>query len=283
MKRSAMRLGLLSLLVAGSVWAAPKPPAAPEPAVPPHLIQMIDKVSQGQLIVKKSFDVNPQFNGLLVAPKQGGREMIVFTDKPGNFLFFGTVVDAKGDNLTQTYYQKYVISDMASKAFAEIKQTHWFADGKDSAKHKLYVVIDLNCSFCHKQFEDLQPMVQRGDLQIRWVPVGFLKPDSAAKAAQLLKASSTQERVALLHRDEMGFNDKTEEGGIKPLKMDKSNPAVVQAFAAVDANNDFFARHGFQGTPAILFINGEGQPSLVGGYVPAAQIEKFLQDVSNHF
>lgn len=61
--------------------------------------------------------------------------------------------------------------------------------GAATSKNVIYVFFDPNCVFCHFAWKALQPYVKAG-LQVRWVPVGFLKPTSAQRAAAIREAKT---------------------------------------------------------------------------------------------
>jgi hypothetical protein len=76
------------------------------------------------------------------------------------------------------------------------------AAGKN-VKSTIYVFMDPNCIFCHYAWKAFQPYEAAG-LQVHWIPMGFLKPDSAGKAAALLQA---QDGPALMHELETQYKD----------------------------------------------------------------------------
>ena len=241
-----------------------------------HLIQT---VSKGQLEVTKSFATPFGLTGYVAHPKVSQQGMIMFTDKSGKYLVVGNVVDAQGVNYTQKYTDQYVTNPMASVAYKQLTTTHWFADGQDSAPHKMYVLIDPNCIYCHLLFKELRPLIDAGQLQVRWVPVGLIKPSSPGKAAALLHAGSDAGSVTLLKQDEANFNKQQEEGGITPLQQGKGGMSVNMAFSRVQANNAFFKQY-LQGTPAIFYKDEQGQARLIPSYVDQAQLKKLLPKVS---
>lgn len=126
------------------------------------------------------------------------------------------------------------------------------------------VYIDPNCIFCHRFWKALTHVPGWFErYTVRWVPVGFLKPSSQAKAANVLRQGT-----AGLAEDESGFNVKKEEGAIKPLR----DPALQ---AKIAANTKRWA-HDLQklglpvGTPTIATATGD----VFAGLVPLARIDK---------
>lgn len=125
-----------------------------------------------------------------------------------------------------------------------------------NAKSTIYVFMDPNCIFCHYAWEAFQPYEAAG-LQVHWIPMGFLKPDSAGKAAALLQATNGP---ALLHELETKFSEEKESGGIAPLAR---IPAATQA--RLDGNAKLFKSFGFDGTPAIIYKTGDGRWASLDG------------------
>ena len=267
MKKITAALALI--MMAGSAFAAKINQSSPA-------VKLIDQVSKGQLVVKQVFPATANLEGFVVQPKQGGREAVLFADKSGRYVIAGNVLTAKGQNLTEQATKTYIQAKVAKKAYAEAEAQHWISQGSDKAPHKAYIIIDPNCIFCHMLFEEIEPMIKSGDLQVRWIPAGFLKPSSPGKAASIMLAKTDQDRVKALFNDEHHFNKKAEEGGAKDLKPDPKNKAVTQAFAAVKANTEFFSKFGFQGTPTILYRTANGEPAVYPGYLNGSALKQLV-------
>lgn len=140
------------------------------------------------------------------------------------------------------------------------------AQGK-SVKSTIYVFMDPNCIYCHLVWKALRPYEAAG-LQVHWIPLAFLKPDSAGKAAALLQA---RDSAALLKKLELGYNEKDESGGIAPLP---SVPGETQA--KLDDNAKLFQNLGFQGTPTIIYQGSGGRWADFGGMPKLVQLPDML-------
>ena len=69
----------------------------------------------------------------------------------------------------------------------------WIADGAaGEAPRVIYMFSDPNCPFCNMFWKQARPWVEAGDVQLRHVMVGMLRPDSAGKAAALLAAKDPE-------------------------------------------------------------------------------------------
>ena len=140
------------------------------------------------------------------------------------------------------------------------------ASGK-SVKSTIYVFMDPNCIFCHYAWKALQPYEAAG-LQVHWIPMGFLKPDSPGKAAALLQA---QDGPALMRELETKFSEKDESGGIKPLA---SVPSATQT--KLNGNIKVFQDLGFDGTPTIIYMTSGGRWADVSGLPPLSSLPGML-------
>lgn len=239
-------------------------------------VKLVNKVSKGQLVVKQQFNSVANLQGFVVQPKKGGREAILFADKSGQYLIAGNVLTAKGVNLTEQATEKYINATVAKKAYAQAKTQYWFSQGSAKAPHKAYIIVDPNCIFCHMLFKEVEPMIKAGQLQVRWIPVGFLKPTSAGKAAQIMMTTDNKTRLKQLFADEDKFDKKTEEGSLKSLQPNAKNKAVTKAFSEVKSNTEFFGKYGFQGTPTILYLDQSGQAAFYPGYLNGSALKALV-------
>lgn len=129
------------------------------------------------------------------------------------------------------------------------------ASGKD-VRSTIYVFTDPNCIFCHYAWEALQPYEATG-LQVHWIPLGFLKPDSLGKAAALLQS---QDGATLMRVLETKFSEKSESGGIAPLR---DIPFATQM--KINGNTQLFKKLGFDGTPTIIYMTSNGRWADLSG------------------
>ena len=258
--------------------------AAATPATASSATTLVNKITNGQAVVTQSFNAVNGLQGLVIAPKSGqGQSMIAYVDKSGNYLFIGNVIGADGTNYTQQYTQQYIQSKVAQAAYQNASNTAWVADGSDKAPHKMYVIIDPNCIFCHLLYKEVQPYIQNGQLQIRWIPAGFLKATSAGMAAQILYGATPQKQLATFEQNQTGFNQQAEQGGIQPLAQNSKDMAATAAYSKVSANTAFFEKYGFQGTPVLLYKQTNGTPAYYPGYLQGSQLVQVLKTVGSNW
>lgn len=239
---------------------------------------LVTKITHGELTIVKSFDVGHGLTGhVLKASAGAAQEMIAYTNKDNSMLFIGNLINANGNNLTGAFTNKYITSKKAVKAYSQIGSAHYVVDGKDSAPHKTYIFWDPNCSYCHLLYKEVEPLIAKGQLQVRWIPVA-IRPESSGKTANILHASNA-DAVKMMAADEAKFNMSKEQGALKPLA--KSNSASVKkAYTETKDNTNLFIAN-FLGTPVMLYKNLQGQPQVIPGFVQGAQLQTAVDSMSS--
>lgn len=243
---SAMTLSPLACAQTASapVAGAAKPAAANEPAVVKTLR------SQGVEFMG-TFETPVGLTGY--AGVAGQRPLGVYVSKDGEYAVVGTLVNAKGEDVSAAKLKELVSGPMGQQAWAKVEASHWVRDGKADAPRVIYSFSDPNCPYCNRFWEAAQPWVAAGKVQIRQILVGVIREDSANKAAAILGAASPEQALIQNERD-------FAKGGIKPLAV---VPADVQA--KLRANEATMLDLGFQGTPGILFKDADGTVQMRSG------------------
>ncbi|WP_312370456.1 thiol:disulfide interchange protein DsbG [Stenotrophomonas sp.] len=183
----------------------------------------------------------------------GQRPLGVYVSKDGEYAVVGTLVNAKGEDVSAAKLKELVSGPMGQQAWARAEATHWVRDGKADAPRIIYSFSDPNCPYCNRFWEAAQPWVAAGKVQIRQILVGVIREDSANKAAAILGAASPEQALIQNERD-------FAKGGIKPLA---TVPAAVQA--KLRANEAAMLDLGFQGTPGIIFKDADGSVQMRSG------------------
>ncbi len=199
----------------------------------------------GGMKMEKSFPAAGGLTGWVLS--QGvGQYVIVYTPPGGEVAIAGNMLDAKGQNLTRQYMEQHAPKPDYSKMWGELEKSAWVAEGASGkdVKSVVYVFKDANCSYCHLAWKALQAYETVG-LQVRWVPVAFLAPDSYDKGAQLLAATDGNEAVKSLHA----------KWGSKYAVP----AASKEARAKLEANNRLMNTWGFRGTPVTVFKDKSGK------------------------
>ncbi|NNM59790.1 MAG: thiol:disulfide interchange protein DsbG [Legionellales bacterium] len=261
------------LSLAATTSTQTKNTAAPATVASSKASDLVLTLTKGQATIVQSFDSLGNLEGFVVKPSGGqqGQPTIVYADKGGQYAFVGALLTPTGDNQSAADNQKYIVSTIAQQAFAKAKDTAWILDGKADAKHVTYAVADPNCIYCNKLYEVTRPYVKSGDLAIRWIWVGFLKPSSAGLAQAIL---GSKDPVQAMAQDEDKFNAATEQGGLTPL----ANPPkdVMDKFKK---NMAFIGEFQFPGTPVLIYQDQSGKPQAAFGLPVADQLTKTINSM----
>lgn len=178
----------------------------------------------------------------------------------GAYYFFGA---HEKSNINQAALNQ---PDPAANRLYQILQTaHFIEQGQQNAPHRMYVIFDPNCIFCHALFEASQKQVDTGKLAIRWVPIGVMKRSSPLKVMAILSAASP---IDALKQNEAGFNDAQEEGGIPPIV----NPGAREI--AQFNHNITILKGLINSVPVVVYKNMQDQPRISGGSLLPLQADK---------
>lgn len=104
----------------------------------------------------------------------------------GKHWVIGTVIDAQGKDVNAKALHNAVQKPMGQEFWTDLERAHWISDGKPDAARIAYVFTDPNCPYCNQLWRDARPLVQAGQLQLRHILVGMLRPSSEGKAAAIL-------------------------------------------------------------------------------------------------
>lgn len=203
-------------------------------------------------ILVKPAVVTPQ------TPPAIAKGQIAWSTPNGKAMIMGPVVGVSGKNYTlQAMYNENLLKrPLAAKVlYQKAQKADSFVVGTKGPE--IVAMVDPNCIFCHLFYEHVMPYVHKGDLRVRFVVAGFLKPSSEPKAETIL---SSKDPAAAWAYDEAHFKVRVEEGGAKPDK--NPTPAVV---AAVQANTHLLSETGEIATPTLIIPEKDGKYHLIHG------------------
>lgn len=229
----------LVTILCGAIAGATAAPA-PAPAKLPPAVKALEK--QGVKIVTPFKAGGLQgYAGML-----GQEPVAAFVTPDGKHVIMGTMLDATGSDVTTPQLDRLVKKPVTDAVWDALGRSEWIADGSSTAPRVVYAFTDPNCAFCNKFWNESQPWVAAGKVQIRHVIVAVLSPSSERKAAALLSA---KDRVAALADHE----NRIAEGGITP--MDNIPTDILVQIAR---NNQLMRKLGLMGTPSIMYKDDEG-------------------------
>lgn len=193
-----------------------------EPAMPAPIKTLVEQGAQVRYL--------GQHNGLdgWITIK-GGQEQYFYTTADGKSLLMGLLFDSDGklvtlrqvkalqeksgdvldlftvetpeDKISETAVpDRYKPSTLpqfktpAEQLFDDVSSSNWIRLGKEDAP-VIYSFMDPQCPHCHAFMTDLKAnYIDNGLVQVRLIPVGFLKPESKSESAVLLAAPDPEER-----------------------------------------------------------------------------------------
>jgi thiol:disulfide interchange protein DsbG len=241
--------------------------AADEGGYPPAVKALADR----GLTIESQFEAPGGLTGY--AARAGGREVVFYATPDGENVVVGTMIDARGNNLTRSHMAKHMPAPDLSADWAKLEEADWVAVGAEDPERVVYMFTDPNCPYCNSIWKATKPYYDNG-LQVRHIMVGILRQSSMAKAAAILGADDP---AAALRRHEESYED---DGGIAPAE-DVSGEVEAQ----LKANNQLMRELGVNGTPAIFYKDGEGTVKSANG-MPSldrlAQIYRFPKEDPGH-
>ena len=232
--------------------------------------KLVENSLNGKLEVEKRFNAEGGFYGFVVR-LPGGKQRIVYTTRDARYLFTGQYYNAEGKNLTEQQFETYIEPESSRQAYDAVHNTAYIQQGDNDAPHKLYVVVDPNCTYCHRLYDQLQPLIKQNTLAVRWVVVGFLKSSSKRRALTIL---GSQHPLEAMQRNEAGFNEKTESGGLKP----EDNPGD-QASRKLARNMQFMRKQQIMGTPALIYKTSGGIKQMKQG-MPRKPLKTLIEQTT---
>ena len=99
----------------------------------------------------------------------------------GKHWVIGTVIDAQGKDVNAKALHSAVQKPMGLELWDDLESARWIADGKPEAPRIAYVFTDPNCPYCNQLWRETRPLVQAGQLQLRHILVGMLRPAVRAR------------------------------------------------------------------------------------------------------
>ena len=176
---------------------------------------------------------------------------VFYTDAQANFILQGSLFDVRQRrNLTEERVEK-----LSAIPFEQLPLKNAFTQVHGNGKRKLVVFADPNCGYCKRFEKDLKNL---SDVTIYHLLYPILGEDSKTKSRNIW---CSKDRLKT-------WNDWMLRG--------VSPPAAQCDTTAIDANVEFGKKHRISGTPTLILTDG----SRIAGAVPAAQVDKMLNDIT---
>lgn len=224
-------------------------------AAPP--VQLKQAIDRGEISLVKEFKATAHINGFVI--KSSGQYDMVFST-PDGVLIIGDLIDAQGaslrDKLSEEHFPK---KDLAAvyKQLSSLDKSRLAIQGNQKSKPTIYIFADMNCGFCKVMHKAIDPYIAKyPDLSVAWVPVGFLAPTSAAKAAYVLEAKDKAKAI-----DEMMA--KNPDAGFVAKDASKQK---------AEANRKLMSDMGYGGTPSGVFLDASGKAVELNGMLSLTEL-----------
>lgn len=134
----------------------------------------------------------------------------------------------------------------------------YLTTGPENPKRIIYVFFDPNCEYCHAFWDVSHKTQNELSLDIRWVPVAFLKGSSMAKAAAIMESNNSPDAFRY---NEEHFHESTEEGGIRGVPT-----APTGLMDAIKANWETLK----------IILRNDGTPTIVYPYNGTIHVQRGL-------
>lgn len=198
------------------------------------------------------------------AAYEGQRPIALYVTPDGKHVIAGTLLDAQAREVAQPALESAVSRSMTADVWRRLESSHWIEDGRKDAPRTVYVFTDPECPYCSKFWSDARPWVDSGQVKLRHVMVGVVKPSSAGKAAALLASSNPAEALAAYE----GARSKQPRSAGARLEPMTAIPPDLQA--RIDANESLMASLGLRATPAMAWRDAAGKVQMRTGASPEA-------------
>lgn len=138
----------------------------------------------------------------------------------------------------------------AQVVIAAIEKTNWFRMGDEKAPI-VYMIMDPNCPWCSRAVHYLEPIVAKGDVQLRVIQIGMLNETSLPKAAAIVASTNPVETLRQYEGREKA-----------PPPMESLTQDNI---LLVRQNEQFVRDYELEGTPFFVFRDYQGVPRLIKG------------------
>ena len=180
----------------------------------------------------------------------GGR--ILYTDDKASFIFFGSLLDARGGvdkDLTRERSAQLAAQSLRKSTDNAIKRV------RGNGRRVLYTFEDPNCGYCRELQKEL---LKLNDVTIYTFLWPILSPDSVDKS-----------KAVWCSKDRAKAWDDLMSRGVAPQ-------ANAKCDAPLDKNIEMAQRFGARGTPAVFLADG----TTIGGLVAADKLDQALNSTT---
>ena len=225
----------------------------------PAPVKAIEK--QGITIIKP-FEAPGGVKGWLGKYQDMG--VTIYLTPDGTHAISGYMYDDKGTNLSEKVIQKEIYAPAGRELWQRMEKAQWLLEGDKAAPRVIYVFADPFCPYCKQFWQQAQPWVKAGKVQLRTLLVGVIKPESKATAAAIL---AEKDPAKVWHEYESSGGklslDVPSSPSAEHLKTLKDHEAIMDALGA-------------NATPAIYYMNSDNELQQVTGLPEKEQLDMMM-------
>lgn len=225
----------------------------------PDAVKNIEK--QGIKIIKP-FTAPGGIKGWLGSYQGMGVTIYLMPD--GKHAISGYMYDEKGNNLSEARIQQDIYIPAGREMWEKLQQASYITEGAQDAARKIIVFADPFCPYCRQFWNQAQPWVKSGKVQLQTLLVGVIKPESSRYAAAILAAKNP----AQAWYDFESSNGKT----IPPFSESSSR----DIWQKIQNNQALMDELGANVTPAIYYMNDNNELQQVVGLPDEAQFAEMM-------
>lgn len=219
-----------------------------------------DMINQGARF-SETFNVDEDLQGVIA--EHNGNTYPVYKFKKSNYLFYGDLLQQSGKNLTEEHIKLYPLEAGDISLWESLEKTS-SVKSNVVGKRTIYSFIDTNCPVCKAQWRLTSPYTKKR-LDMRYILVAYIKPESEAEAVRILASD-----------DPYSALEKNENAKSKSLKTSLITAKDNSFVSEIRKNNNLMEELGVAGTPTNFYRGADGNVYRIDGMLTPALIERLL-------
>lgn len=224
-----------------------------------------------QALERQGFELKKQFTAPSGLPAYAmafqGQGTTVYLTPDKQHAIVGNMIDKAGKNISEEIVEQYIYAPLAQQMWGRLAEQQWIGIGKKEAPHIVYMFADPYCPYCSAFWQQAQPWITAGKVQLRVLLVAMLKPESRLTAAALLMAKDPTAALTAYENSH---------GKTVPNTPDKPDTRVLKA---LQDNLDLMDSLGGQATPSIYYLNPQGRLQQHQGKPDDESLRQIMGDV----
>lgn len=182
--------------------------------------------------------------------------IVGYVSGDGRYLFQGELIDMTTDvNLTAEARNKVRL-----EMLADVDESQYISFSPDDVKYSITVFTDIDCTYCRRLHSQIDEYLAQG------IEVNYLLWPRSDKGTE---GWARAEKV---------YCAPDRNSALTAAKLDRTFPTETCDASAVDEQFALGVKLGINGTPALIFPDGE----LLQSYVPPAELRQYLDAVQLH-